>query len=336
MDGTVHVIDVSDPHKPVVAHEQKIGKQLNMVSQSWDGKRVYFTSSLLANWDKTGDDDEQFLRVYDWNGKTLEKRFELDFLAAKLGRPHIMNFGSEDFYRGKVAVADGARVKRAIALLALAAAIAAPALAHEVESRASRRASRCPRPAATSCRRSRTSTTSRCSTKPAPPRRCSTSHRTNSPSSPSSTRAAATVAAVPPRSRCCSDSIARSPPIRCSPPHVRLATVSFDPAHDTPARMAELRRALTPHSDWRFLTATGPGAIAPVLAAFGQDALPLVGSDERALGLYRHVLKVFLVDARGAVRNIYSSGFLSPELLLVDARTVLDSTHATLAGAPSR
>jgi cytochrome oxidase Cu insertion factor (SCO1/SenC/PrrC family) len=119
-------------------------------------------------------------------------------------------------------------------------------------------------------------------------------------------------------------------------PHVRLATVSFDPAHDTPARMAELRRSLAPQSGWRFLTAAEPDAIAPVLAAFGQDALPLVGDDARALGLYRHVLKLFLVDARGAVRNIYSSGFLSPELLLVDARTVLQATHATLAGATSR
>jgi cytochrome oxidase Cu insertion factor (SCO1/SenC/PrrC family) len=117
---------------------------------------------------------------------------------------------------------------------------------------------------------------------------------------------------------------------------VRLATVSFDPARDTPERMAALRGALAPRSDWRFLTSAGPGAIAPVLVAFGQDALPLVGTDERALGLYRHVLKVFLVDARGAVRNIYSSGFLSPELLLVDARTVLHSTHATVAGAPAR
>ena len=109
MDGTVRVFDVSDPWKPVLAHEQKIGKQLNMVSQSWDGKRVYFTSSLLANWDKTGADDEQFVRAFDWNGKALTKRFEIDFTAAKLGRPHIMNFGSEDFYRGKVAVADVAR-----------------------------------------------------------------------------------------------------------------------------------------------------------------------------------------------------------------------------------
>lgn len=117
---------------------------------------------------------------------------------------------------------------------------------------------------------------------------------------------------------------------------VRLATVSFDPRYDTPARMAELRRALAPRSDWRFLTAQQPAAIAPVLAAFGQDALPLVGDDERALGLYRHVLKVFLVDARGAVRNVYSSGFLSPELLLTDARTVLQATQATLAGATTR
>ena len=35
-----------------------------MVSQTWDGKRVYFTSSLLANWDKKGKDDEQFLKAY--------------------------------------------------------------------------------------------------------------------------------------------------------------------------------------------------------------------------------------------------------------------------------
>ena len=66
-----------------------------------------------------------------------------------------------------------------------------------------------------------------------------------------------------------------------------------------------------------------------MLAAFGQDALPLVGTDERALGLYRHVLKVFLVDAAGAVRNVYSSGFLEPALLLVDARTVLAESQGS-------
>jgi cytochrome oxidase Cu insertion factor (SCO1/SenC/PrrC family) len=108
--------------------------------------------------------------------------------------------------------------------------------------------------------------------------------------------------------------------------HVRLATVSFDPAVDTPERMAALRERLRPAADWHFLTAANAAAIAPVLAAFGQDALPLVDERGAQLGLFRHVLKVFLVDAKGAVRNVYSAGFLSPELVLVDARTLLLET----------
>lgn len=98
MDGTVRVFDVSDPHNPRLIHEQVIGKQLNMVSQSWDGKRVYFTSSLLANWDKKGDDNEQFLKAYDWDGSELKYRFSIDFNAEALGRPHIMRFGAESLY----------------------------------------------------------------------------------------------------------------------------------------------------------------------------------------------------------------------------------------------
>jgi selenium-binding protein 1 len=107
MDGMVRVFDVSDPRKPKLTHEQKIGAQLNMVSQSWDSKRVYFTSSLLANWDKGGADDEQFLKGYDWDGSALTQRFAIDFRAEKLGRAHQMNFGSIDFYRGRVASRGG-------------------------------------------------------------------------------------------------------------------------------------------------------------------------------------------------------------------------------------
>ena len=99
-DGTVRVFDVSEPRKPRPVYERKIGKQLNMVSQSWDVKRLYFTSSLLANWDKTGADDEQFLRAFGWDGKKLEPAFEVDFRERKLGRPHIMNFGQLGFYTG--------------------------------------------------------------------------------------------------------------------------------------------------------------------------------------------------------------------------------------------
>lgn len=59
-----------------------------------DGKRLYFTSSLLARWDKKGEDNEQFVRAYAWDGKELKPRFELDFAALKPGRPHQMLFGA--------------------------------------------------------------------------------------------------------------------------------------------------------------------------------------------------------------------------------------------------
>lgn len=104
---------------------------------------------------------------------------------------------------------------------------------------------------------------------------------------------------------------------------VRLVTVSFDPARDTPARMKELRGSLGPKGDWRFFTAPDAPALAPVLLDFGQDAAPLVtknGKETRAIG---HVLKVFLVDGRGDVRNIYSTGLLDERLLLNDLLTVL-------------
>jgi selenium-binding protein 1 len=93
LDGTVRIYDVSEPRNPRLAHERKIGSQLNMVSQSWDGKRVYFTSSLLSRWDKQGIEDEQFLKAFGWDGEKLTPAFALDFRALGLGRPHIMNFG---------------------------------------------------------------------------------------------------------------------------------------------------------------------------------------------------------------------------------------------------
>jgi selenium-binding protein 1 len=93
-DGKCRVFDVSNPHQPKQKYELTIGKQLNMVSQSWDGKRLYFSTSLLARWDKTGDNNEQFVKGYAWDGKELKQQFALDFTALKLGRPHHMLFGS--------------------------------------------------------------------------------------------------------------------------------------------------------------------------------------------------------------------------------------------------
>jgi selenium-binding protein 1 len=98
MDGKAHRFDISDPFHPRQTYEKTIGSQLNMVSQSWDGKRVYFTSSLLANWDKKGEQDQQFLKAYIWDGQKLVPRFTVDFYAEQLGRPHQMQFGAYALY----------------------------------------------------------------------------------------------------------------------------------------------------------------------------------------------------------------------------------------------
>jgi cytochrome oxidase Cu insertion factor (SCO1/SenC/PrrC family) len=92
---------------------------------------------------------------------------------------------------------------------------------------------------------------------------------------------------------------------------IQLVTVSFDPENDPPARMAALRSSLAPRGRWRFLTAASESAIAPVLQDFGQD-------DTKS-----HVLKIFLVDDAGRVRNIYSTGFLDVRILLADLETLL-------------
>ena len=118
--------------------------------------------------------------------------------------------------------------------------------------------------------------------------------------------------------------VASAPDLRS---RVRIVTVSFDPENDTPARMAALRDRFEPRSDWRFLTAANEAEIQPVLDDFGQDKLRLVqeGADgeSRDTPVIRHVLKVFLVDARGDVRNIYSAGLFSPEIVLADLRTLV-------------
>lgn len=95
MDGLTRYFDLSNPEAPKETYTKKTGKQINMISQSWDGKRVYITSSLLANWDKKGEDNEQFLALFHWDGKELKEQWRIDFNKEKLGRAHHMKFSAK-------------------------------------------------------------------------------------------------------------------------------------------------------------------------------------------------------------------------------------------------
>jgi len=103
MDGKTRLFDITDPHKPVQVFEEQIGTQVNMVSSSWDSTRLYYTTSLLGNWDKKGEENEQFLKLYHYEGGKLVKKFEVDFIEEKLGRAHQMRFGAYSLYASKPA-----------------------------------------------------------------------------------------------------------------------------------------------------------------------------------------------------------------------------------------
>jgi protein SCO1/2 len=114
---------------------------------------------------------------------------------------------------------------------------------------------------------------------------------------------------------------------------VRFVSVSLDPTHDTPAVLASYGQEFTidPKFEWRFLTARRVPDLLPVLDDFGQDVSVDVDEKGRATRTLHHMLKMFLIDARGEVREVYSLAFLQPQVMFNDIKTL-----ALEAGAPPR
>lgn len=106
---------------------------------------------------------------------------------------------------------------------------------------------------------------------------------------------------------------------------LRLVSISFDPANDTPERMAaysQLASARPKAAPWHFVTTRGQAELQPILEAYGQ-AVDRKQNPADPTGPLNHTLRVFLVDASGNIRNIYSSGTLDPRLVLADIRTLM-------------
>lgn len=111
---------------------------------------------------------------------------------------------------------------------------------------------------------------------------------------------------------------------------LRLVSLSFDPANDTPGRMASMARLATQHpsaASWHFVTTRSPAELKPVLSAYGQ-AVDKKKNPADPTGPLNHTLRVFLIDPAGNIRNIYSSGTLDPRLVLADIHTlILEGEH---------
>ena len=112
---------------------------------------------------------------------------------------------------------------------------------------------------------------------------------------------------------------------------VRFVTLSFDPARDTPSimtRYAGSRLKEEKGLEWYFLTTRSVRDLLPIVEGYGQDVRYAVNkSSGKPVRELSHVLKVFLIDSLGYVREIYSSTFLHPQTVLNDIETLLMERH---------
>lgn len=115
---------------------------------------------------------------------------------------------------------------------------------------------------------------------------------------------------------------------------VRLVNISFDPYRDTPMMIAGLEKQMNGHDKpgnvaWNFLTTSDVDELMPLIKGFNQNVEVVINPNtgDQTM-IYQHVLKVFLLDKAGFVREIYSTAYMSPEMLLNDIKTLaMEDSH---------
>jgi cytochrome oxidase Cu insertion factor (SCO1/SenC/PrrC family) len=119
---------------------------------------------------------------------------------------------------------------------------------------------------------------------------------------------------------------------------VRLVSLSFDPVNDTPQAMQAYggEHARSVDLRWHFLTTYSTKFLKPILDDFGQDVEIELDARGAPTRVRTHLLKVFLLDRRGQVREIYSTAFLHPDVIVNDIKTLALEFAAQQTQAVSR
>jgi protein SCO1/2 len=108
---------------------------------------------------------------------------------------------------------------------------------------------------------------------------------------------------------------------------VRLLSITLDPARDTPQVLRNYMQLYdVDRASWSFLT--GPRAkVAKTIAAWGMWVKPA------ANGQLDHPSRIFLVDPKGRVREVYNLGFLKPAWVVEDIELLLKEGKQTRTAA---
>jgi protein SCO1/2 len=98
---------------------------------------------------------------------------------------------------------------------------------------------------------------------------------------------------------------------------VRLVSISFDPARDTPAWLKTYSESIgADPRRWMFLSGS-PEQLASVMKDYDFHV------ERKPTGDFDHVSRVYLIDTAARVRNIYSASFLDPPAVERDVNSLL-------------
>ena len=105
---------------------------------------------------------------------------------------------------------------------------------------------------------------------------------------------------------------------------VQLVVISFDPERDTVEAIESFAYPVTADKaagkklPMRVFTTRDEAALKPIIDGFGQ-AIDRPDDQE----VINHLLRMYLVDRDGKIRNIYGLGLIDPRLLMTDVETLL-------------
>lgn len=113
---------------------------------------------------------------------------------------------------------------------------------------------------------------------------------------------------------------------------LRLLTLSFNPAHDTPELMHQYGEGFkTGAFDWQFLTTRDEASLQPILDGYQQNVQKIYDEQGQFNGTFSHLLRVYLIDTDKHIRNIYNVDFLHADTVINDIKSLLTTGPKTVS-----